>query len=286
MDPILLLAYAAPVAYAALGETVVQRSGVLNIGLDGTMLIGAFFGMLTTHLTKSPMLGLAAGMAAGAAASALFAWFTVYLATDQVVVGTAINLLALGLTGTLFRAQFGQSGQLISIPKLPAWQRIDGAMLLLLLAIPLVWLLLSRTAWGLAVRAAGEYPKAAEAAGFSVHRLRTGALLLGGVLGGLGGAYLSVGIAGSFAENMTAGRGFVAIAMVTFGRWRPLWVFAAALLIGVAESLQFRFQTLGWNVPFQLMIALPYIVALLVLVVVGKGTVAPKALGQSYRKER
>jgi general nucleoside transport system permease protein len=202
------------------------------------------------------------------------------------VVGTAINLLAMGLTATLFRAQFGQSGQLVSVPKLPSWHGIDGAMALLLLAIPFVWFLLSRTAWGLAVRAAGEYPKAAEAAGFSVHRLRFSALLVGGILGGLGGAYLSVGIAGSFAENMTAGRGFVAIAMVTFGRWRPAWVFAAALLIGMAESMQYRFQTLGWKVPFQLMIALPYILALLVLVIVGKGTVAPKALGQSYRRER
>jgi simple sugar transport system permease protein len=286
VDWILLLSYAAPVAFAALGETVAQRSGVLNIGLDGTMLIGAFFGMLVTFSTHSPWLGLAAGTLAGLAVCAVFAWFTVYLATDQVVVGTAVNLLALGLTGTLFRARFGQSGQLISLPKLPSWQGLDGAVLLLLLAIPAVWWLLSRTAWGLAVRAAGEYPKAAEAAGFSVHRLRLGALLFGGLLGGLGGAYLSVGIAGSFAENMTAGRGFVAIAMVTFGRWRPAWVFAAALLIGAAESLQYRFQTFGWKVPFQLMIALPYLVALLVLVVVGKGTVAPKALGQSYRRER
>jgi simple sugar transport system permease protein len=286
VDWILLLSYAAPVAFAALGETVAQRSGVLNIGLDGTMLIGAFFGMLVTFSSHSPWLGLAAGTLAGLGVCAVFAWFTVYLATDQVVVGTAVNLLALGLTGTLFRARFGQSGQLISLPKLPSWHGLDGAVLLLLLAIPAVWWLLSRTAWGLAVRAAGEYPKAAEAAGFSVHRLRLGALLFGGLLGGLGGAYLSVGIAGSFAENMTAGRGFVAIAMVTFGRWRPAWVFAAALLIGAAESLQYRFQTFGWKVPFQLMIALPYLVALLVLVVVGKGTVAPKALGQSYRRER
>lgn len=286
MDWILLLAYAAPVAYAALGETVAQKSGVLNIGLEGTMLISAFFGMLVAFTTQSPWLGLGAGTLAGVATCAIFAGFTVYLAADQVVVGTAINLLALGLTGTLYRARFGQSGQLLSLPKLPNWHGIDGAMLLLLLAIPLVWLLLSRTAWGLAVRSAGEYPKAAEAAGFSVHRLRFSALMFGGLLGGLGGAYLSVGIAGSFAENMTAGRGFVAIAMVTFGRWRPAWVFAAALLIGVAESLQYRFQTLGWKVPFQLMIAMPYILALLVLVIVGKGTVAPKALGQSYRRER
>lgn len=285
-DFVLLLAYAAPVAFAALGETVAQRSGVLNIGLEGTMLLAAFFGMLVAFTTKSPWLGLGAGTLAGMVTCAIFAGFTVYLATDQVVVGTAINLLAMGLTGTLFRAQFGQSGQLVSVPKLPSWHGVDGAMGLLILAIPLVWFLLSRTAWGLAVRAAGEYPKAAEAAGFSVHRLRFSALLVGGMLGGLGGAYLSVGIAGSFAENMTAGRGFVAIAMVTFGRWRPAWVFAAALLIGMAESMQYRFQTLGWKVPFQLMIALPYILALLVLVIVGKGTVAPKALGQSYRRER
>jgi simple sugar transport system permease protein len=286
LDWILLLGYAAPVAYAALGETVAQKSGVLNIGLEGTMLIAAFFGMLVAFTTKSPWIGLGAGTIAGVITCAIFAGFTVYLAADQVVVGTAINLLAMGLTGTLYRARFGQSGQLLSLPKLPSWHGIDGAMVLLLLAIPLVWFLLSRTAWGLAVRAAGEYPKAAEAAGFSVHRLRLSALLFGGLLGGFGGAYLSVGIAGAFAENMTAGRGFVAIAMVTFGRWRPAWVFAAALLIGVAESLQYRFQTLGWKVPFQLMIALPYILALLVLVIVGKGTVAPKALGQSYRRER
>ncbi len=282
----MLLAYAAPVAFAALGETVVQRSGVLNIGLDGTMLLSAFFGMLVTFLTKSPYLGLAAGAGVGMLAAAIFGLFTVYLASDQVVVGTAVNLLALGLTSTLYRSKFGQSGQLVSVPKLPAWNGVDLATILLLAAIPLVWLLLRQTAWGLAVRSAGEYPKAAEAAGYSVHRLRMGALLVGGFLGGLGGGYLSVGIAGSFAENMTAGRGFVAIAMVTFGRWRPALVFAAALLIGAAESLQFRFQTLGWKVPFQLMIALPYIVALLVLVIVGKGTVAPKALGQSYRRER
>jgi simple sugar transport system permease protein len=174
---------------------------------------------------------------------------------------------------------------LVSIPKLPSYGIVDPALLLLFLLVPGAWFLLSRTGWGLAVRAAGEYPKAAEASGFSVAWLRLSALALGGLLAGLGGAYLSVGISGSFAENMTAGRGFVAIAMVTFGRWRPQWTFAAALLIGFAETLQFRFQALGLQAPYQLMIAMPYLVALAVLVVVGRGAAAPGALGQTYRRE-
>jgi ABC-type uncharacterized transport system permease subunit len=174
----------------------------------------------------------------------------------------------------------------LSVAKIPGWHGLDIVTVLLLLSAPVTWLLLSRTAWGLAVRAAGEYPKAAEAAGFSVYRLRFTAILIGGVFAGIAGAYLSVGITGSFAENMTAGRGFVAIAMVTFGRWRPGFVFFASLLIGLAESTQFKFQSLGWNVPFQLMIAMPYLVALAVLVLVGKGTLAPRALGAPYRRER
>lgn len=286
MDPLDVLQYAAPVAIAALGETVGQRSGVLNIGLEGTMLAGAFFGMLTSLGTGNPWIGLAAAVAAGLVIMAVSGWFTVYLAADQVVVGTAVNLLALGLTGTLYRNQFGQSGQLLSVPSIPKMGEIDAVLVGLVLAVPLIWFLIARTGWGLAVRAAGEYPKAAEAAGYSVNRLRYGASLIAGAFGGLAGGYLSLGIAGSFAENMTSGRGFVAIAMVTFGRWRPAWVFAAALLVGFAESLQFWFQALGWKAPFQLMIALPYIVALVVLVLVGKGTQAPASLAVSYRREK
>lgn len=286
LDWLMLLSYAAPVALAALGETVVQRSGVINIGLEGSMLVGAFFAFFVSNATGSPWAGLFAGMACGVAMNAVAGWFTVYLASDQVVVGTAVNLLAMGLTGTLYRARFGQSGQILTVPKIPGWHGADAVTVGMILTIPLVWALLSRTSWGLAVRAAGEYPKAAEAAGFSVHRLRFAAMLVGGAFAGIAGAYLSVGISGAFAENMTAGRGFVAIAMVTFGRWKPGFVFLAALLIGFAESLQFRFQALGWHVPFQLMIALPYILALAVLVVVGKGTIAPAALGVSYRRER
>lgn len=286
MEFLSLLQYSAPVALAALGEIVVQKSGVINIGLEGSMLSAAFFGMLTCLLTHSPWLGLGVAVFAALLAALIFGVFAIYLGADQVVVGTATNLLALGVTGSVFRSKFGGTDQLISIPRIGAFHGVDPLMIFMVLSVPLIWFVLQKTAWGLAVRACGEYPKAADAAGFSVHRLQMQSLLVGGLYAGLAGGYLSLVIAGSFAENMTAGRGFVAIAMVTFGRWKPQLAFLAALLIGYAESLQYRFQTYGWNVPYQLMIALPYIVALLVLVIVGKGTVAPGALAQPYRKDK
>jgi len=282
---ILLLTYSTPVGLAAVGETVVEKSGVMNIGIEGAMLLSAFVSMVVCSVTHNPWLGLAAGAATGIAVAGFFGLFTVVLAADQVVVGTAVNLLALGVTGTLFRSIFGQSGKLVSVPRIPSWHGLDAVLAFLLASLPIVSLLVTRTKWGLAVRSAGEYPKATEGAGLSVRKLRLQALLIGGMFAGLAGTYLSLGITGTFAENMTAGRGFVAIAMVTFGRWKAPYAFAAALLIGLAESFQFRIQSYGWNVPYQLMIALPYVVALAVLVIVGKGTAAPSALGMPYRKE-
>jgi simple sugar transport system permease protein len=203
------------------------------------------------------------------------------------VVGTAINLLALGVTGTLFRAQFGQSGQLLSVPTVPRIGETGlDAVILVTIVAAIAWSWALRvSAWGLVVRAVGEFPKAVEAAGFSVPQLRTQGLAISGLFGGLGGAYLALGIAGSFAENMVAGRGFLAIAMVTFGRWKPVWVLVGTLLIGGAESLQFALQARGVAVPYQLMIALPYVVALVVLVAVGRGVRPPEALGIPYRRE-
>jgi general nucleoside transport system permease protein len=283
---LVVLQFAVPTALAAIGETVGQKSGVINIGLEGTMLSGAFFAMLGTVVWGSPWVGLLCGILAGTLLTVIAGWFCVRLGADQVVVGTAINLLALGLTNTLFRNRFGQSGQLLSVPKIPSIGPVDPILVFTILSVPAVWYLLFRTQWGLAVRAAGEYPKASEAAGFSVHRLRITAMAIGGAFGALGGVYLSLGLAGSFAENMTSGRGFVAIAMVTFGRWHPALVFAATLLVGYVHSLQFQFQSSGVKVPFQLLLALPYIVALAVLILVGKGTLAPGALGTAYRNER
>ncbi|MCC7229605.1 MAG: ABC transporter permease [Fimbriimonadaceae bacterium] len=285
MDLIIVLLFTAPMALAALGELVGQKAGVINIGLEGTMLTGAFFAMLAAHSTGNPWLGLAAGTFAGVCLTVIGGIFSVGLAADQVVVGTAINLLSMGLTSFLFRSKFGSSGQLLSLPPLPNVARIDVVTVILVGSVPLILWLLQKTRFGLVLRAAGEYPKAVEAAGFSVVEVRLLAVAISGMFGGLAGAYLSLGVAQSFAENMTSGRGFIAIAMVTFGRWRPLYVFCACLLVGFLEALQFRFQSLGIQIPFQLVLAMPYIVALLVLAIVGKGTVAPSALARPYSKE-
>lgn len=282
-DLLMVLLYATPLILAAAGDTVVQRSGLLNIGLEGQMLLAAFVGFLASHATGSPWLGLAAGAGAGLALAAVAGWFSIRLHADQVVVGTATTLLALGGTAFAYRSRFGQSGQIVSVPTLPKVAGVDAVMVAAVLLVPILGWLLFRTRWGLAARAASEKAEAAHAAEFSVARLRGQALAIGGALAGLAGAYLALGVAGGFAENMTQGRGFVAIAMVTFGRWKPHWVFLACLMIGWLESLQYTAQAKGWPVPFQLLLAAPYIVALLVLVFSGKGALAPAALGKPYR---
>jgi simple sugar transport system permease protein len=286
MDWVMLLQFSTPLILAALGETVGQKSGQINIGLEGTMLNAAFFGVLGCIATGSPWLGLLFGAAAGLGTTMLISWFTITLGADQVVVGAAANLLALGLSGSLFEARFGHSGKLFHVDEIPKWHGLDAVIVFALLAVVLVTWLLWHTGWGLAVRAAGEHPQAAEASGFSVAKLRYQASLVAGLLGGLGGAYLSLGVVGSFAENMTGGRGFIAIAMVTFGRWKPVWVLFACMLIGYLDSLQYVLQARGSSVPFQLLIALPYVAALLVLIVVGKGTLAPASLGKAYVREK
>lgn len=280
-----LLRFSAPVGIAALGETVAQKAGVLNIGIEGQMLSGAFFATLAAHATGSPWLGLAAGIASALALGLIQGFLTINLGADQVVTGTALNLFSLGLTGSLFRAQFGASGQLLSLPGLPEFgPGLDPVLILFLLAVPAVAWALKRTRWGLAIRGSGEYPEAVEASGHSPSSLRWGASLLGAALAGLAGAYLVLGVAGSFAENMSAGRGFVAIAMVTFGRWKPWGVLAASLLIGYAESLQFTLQASNTGIPYQALIALPYVLALAILIVAGKGASGPAALGMPFRR--
>ncbi|MHB8635954.1 MAG: ABC transporter permease [Fimbriimonadaceae bacterium] len=273
---IAVLPYAAPVAFAALGETVGERTGVINIGLEGTMLISAYGGLFgATHCHGA--LALPGGLALACLLGMLLAvgsgLFTILLDADQVVVGTAINLLALGVTGTLFRAAYGRTGALLSVPVLSRVGGVDLALIALLAAVPAVWFLLHRTRWGLAARSIGEYPNAAQAAGYSVTRIRMQAAVLGGALAGLGGGYLVLGTTGGFTENMTSGRGFVAIALVTFGRQNPFLVFGAALLIGYLDALQLHLQAAGSGLPREFLLALPYAVALLVLVVAGNSRV-------------
>lgn len=280
-----LVRYACPVALAATGEAVGQTAGVLNIGLEGTMLSASFAALLTDLATKNPWLALLVGMVAGLVVGLAQAWFTVRQAADPVVVGTAVNLISLGVTSTAYRVKFGGAGQLLRVPTLPQAAGWDAVMPLSIALAIAGSVALSRTRWGLLARAAGEYPRAVTAAGFSVLKTRLQAIVAASALAGLGGAYLTVGVVGSFAENMTAGRGFLALAIVTFGRWKPIWVLGAALLVGAADWGQYALQTSGIGVPSQLLRALPYLLALAVLLVAGSGTQTPAALGQPYEGE-
>lgn len=279
-----VLMFATPISLAAIGETVGQRSGVLNIGLEGTMLSGAFCASMVALWTGNAWLGLAAGVAAGAALSILTAWLCVSNSADQVVVGTGVNLLAMGLTGAWFRSLFGQSGKLFTVPGLPKIGGLDPVAWVAPILALAAYLLLHRTHFGLALRASGESPRAVEASGQSVYRLRWIGLLVSGSFGAAGGAHLALVVSSTFAENMTSGRGFVALAMVTFGRWNPLGAFASCLLIGYLESLQFGLQASGRGLPQELLLALPYAVSLVALGFLGRGGRAPAALAIPYRR--
>ncbi|MFL5574599.1 MAG: ABC transporter permease [Gemmatimonadaceae bacterium] len=285
---------ATPLALAALGETLVERAGIINIGLEGAVIGGAF-GALVGAGTLGLGAGFAAAALAGVATTTIFALFAVSLRADQIITGTAVTLFALGLTGALYRALYGTMGAALSVPTLAPWAVpglsripvVGGALFaqppvtyLAYLATPALWWWLYRTHAGLALRAVGENPDAASAAGISPHRVRWQALLLGGALGGLAGGTLVLAQVGTFAEGMSAGRGFIAIAVVALGRWHPLGVALAALLFGAASALQFLFQAMGWNVPYQLFLALPYLLTLLALAGAAGRSAAPAALGR------
>jgi simple sugar transport system permease protein len=287
---------ATPLALAALGETVVERAGVINIGLEGVVIAGAF-GALVGAGAAGVGAGFAAAIVAGVATAALFAIFAVSLRADQIITGTAVTLFALGLTGALYRALFGATGAALTLPTAPAVALpglariplVGGALFdqplvtyVAYATTPILWWWLYRTHGGLALRAVGENPDAARAAGISPDVVRWRALLLGGAFGGLCGGSLVLAQVGTFAEGMSAGRGFIAIAVVALGRWHPVGVALAALLFGAASALQFLFQAMGWNVPYQLFLALPYLLTLAALAGAAGRSPAPAALGRAY----
>ena len=284
---------ATPLALAALGETVVERTGVINIGLEGIILAGAFGALVGASASAAG--GVAAGIAAGVVTAAVFAMFAVGVRADQIIAGTAVTLLALGATGTLYRWIYGASGAALSIPTIAPYpipglsaipfvgRALFAQPLFTYLAyalVPAIWWVMYRTHVGLALRAIGEEPEASRAAGVRVSRLRVGAILFGGVMGGLAGASLVLAQSGTFAEGMSAGRGFIAIAIVVLGRWHPVGVGIAALLFGGASALQFFFQAMGWSVPYQLFLLLPYALTLALLGVRRGRAAPPAALGQ------
>ena len=285
---------ATPLAYAALGELVVERAGVINIGLEGA-IIGGAFGALVFAGAGGVSLGFAGAALAGILVAALFALFVVTLRTDQIITGTAMSMLGLGLTGTLYRTMYGSAGASLHtptiapapVPGLSAIPVIGPALFDQPVVTYALYALVPALAWwfyrsvaGLALRAVGEHPEAARAAGISPDRVQWAALLFGGAMGGIGGGTLVLAQVGTFAEGMSAGRGFIAIAIVVLGRWTPFGVAGAALLFGAASALQTLAQTTGWAMPYQLPLAFPYVLTLVLLASARARTAAPAALGQ------
>jgi len=275
-----------PLIFAALGGMFSERSGVINIALEGMMLIGAFGAAVVTCVTHSPWLGSLGGMAAGALLAAFYALFAIWLRANQIVAGTAINMLALGVTPFVCKILYDVTGQTPAIALAERFQSAPLYMSWILVAACWFWVRYTRS--GLWVSFAGEHPEALDAAGIRVNRVRWAAVLVSGALAGMGGATLSVFLASSFSRNMTAGRGFIALAALIFGRWKPVPTAIACLMFGFAEALQFRLQGVslgdGKPIPVQFIQVLPYVVTVLVLAGFVYRSRPPQAAGTVFRR--
>lgn len=290
-----------PVLYAALGETLTERAGVMNLGLEGVMLVGAYAGFAVTRATGDPWLGLAASFLAGAAITLIHAFFCITLMCNQVVSGLAMVLTGYGLSALLGRGVIGDTivglpsaslPLLSSIPLIgPVFFRHNAMVYISYLLIIFLSWFIYRTRWGLNMRAVGENPRAADAMGLSVTASRYFYCLTGGALAGLGGGYLSVVYAQMWIEGMTAGRGWVAVALVIFGLWNPTRAAFGAYLFGGVEALQLRMQAMGSTVSPSLLLTLPYLTTIIVLTSVSLKTArgakpgAPAALSVPFRRE-
>jgi ABC-type uncharacterized transport system permease subunit len=281
----LTLAKTTPLLLAATGGLLSERSGVINIALEGMMLAGAFGSIVGASVTGSPWAGALAGSVSGACLGAVHGLWSIRFRADQIISGTAVNLLAIGGTGYFLHIIFGAHGSSPGVTKLPLLGfgsiRLHPTVYLSVILVLVVACLLARTAWGLRLRAAGEKPEALVAAGISVNRLRFVAVVLSGALAGLAGAHLALADLSQFVERMTAGRGFIALAALIVGRWKPSGVLIACLFFGVAEAIADGFQGYGSSIPSQAYLALPFVLTMIVLAgFVGKSR-PPAALGSS-----
>jgi len=280
---------ATPLILAALGGLFSERSGVINIALEGLMLAGAFTAAAMTYATGSPWAGLAAAIGAGVLIALVHAVACIRYRADQVVVGTAINILMIGLPGFLSGAFFLSSG---STPQIPIEHLVPLAPIVMAFAfVPITWYVLYRTPFGLRLRAVGENPEAADAAGLNVAKIRYSGVLLSGALAALGGAYLSIGQSSLFTRNMTSGRGFIALAALIFGKWRPVQTLLACLFFGFTEAITIQVQGVvklpsGDPLPVQFIQMVPYVLTMIVLAGFIGHSRPPRALGQPYEKER
>jgi general nucleoside transport system permease protein len=303
------LRYATPLTFAAIGGMFSERSGVVNIGLEGMMLMGAYFGAYGADVANSWMAGLFIGVAGGAALAFIHAIFSIHLRADQIVSGTAVNFIALGLTGYLYNQHYGNNGtpnDLAAVPDVNlkflshippsgfgnflynSIGQLNLMVWLSLLLLPVAYVVMFKTPVGLRIRSVGEHPKAADTLGISVYGTRYAAVTLSGALAALGGVFLSLGFVNSFTENMTAGRGFIALAALIFGGWRPFGAFSAALLFGFSSALAQRLPDLSasesaaWPVLFQ---TLPYVLTLIAVAGVIGRSIPPAAVGRPYVKQ-
>jgi simple sugar transport system permease protein len=274
---------ATPLLLAALGGMFSERSGVINIALEGLMLAGAFTAATVTHFAGSPWVGLGAAIGAGLFVALIHAVACIKFNADQVVSGTAINIMFLGVPALIGGAIFESTG---ATPQIPEGQLLRYAPILIaFMLVPISWYVLYRTPFGLRLRAVGENPEAADTAGVSVARIRYTGVLLSGALAAMAGAYLSIGQSSLFTRNMSAGRGFIALAALIFGKWRPVQTMLACLLFGFAEAISIQMQGVT-TVPVQFIQIIPYVLTMVVLAGFIGQSRAPKAIGVPYQKER
>jgi ABC-type uncharacterized transport system permease subunit len=272
-----------PLLLAALGGLYSERSGVVNIALEALLLAGAFTAATVTHFTGNPWVGLLAAIVAGVVVALVHGVACIRFRADQVVSGTALNIVFLGLPQLLAGALFESTG---ATPQLPKEQLLPLAPIVIAFGlVPVTWYVLNQTRFGLRLRAVGENPEAADTAGVDVSRVRYLGVALSGVLAAIGGAYLSLGQASLFTRNMSAGRGFIALAALIFGNWRPVQTMLACLLFGAAEALSIQMQGVS-RVPVQFIQIIPYVLTLVVLAgFIGRSR-PPRALGLPYKKKR
>jgi general nucleoside transport system permease protein len=293
------LRWATPLIFAAIGGMFSERSGVVNIALEGMMLAGAFFGIWGAVRFDHWAMGLLTAMAAGGALALVHAFFSIHLRADQIVVGTAINFLALGVTGYLYIDIYGDEGtpsELSTIPNVhlaflddvyflgPIFGDMNLMIWLALATVLLSWVVLFRTPLGLRLRSVGEHPRAAATVGISIYAIRYAAVIVSGMFAALGGAYLSIGFVGSFGENMTVGRGFIALAALIFGMWKPFGAFGAALLFGFSSALARSLPEYSEQAAL-LFETLPYVLTLIAVGGLIGRSIPPAALGRAYEKQ-
>lgn len=297
-----MIRIATPVIFAALGELIAERAGVMNLGVEGMMLTGAFVGFIVFDKTNSIMPAVLLAMLAGGLMASIMAFMAVSLKLNQTVVGLGLNLLASGLTFYLYRISYEVEGT-FRIPRIATLHNIEIPILskipmlgpilfnqnimtyVALLMVPAIWFVIYRTKLGLLIRGLGEYPRAVDVKGISVNKYRYLAVVFGGLMAGLGGSYLTVGSSGLFVQEISAGRGWLAIVIVIAGNWQPGRILLASLIFALLDAFQLQIQAVGVQIPYQILLAMPYVFAILVLMGSRAKSVPPGSLGEPYSRE-